>query len=676
MAQLVRDERILAEMDLSGVTPTWLWHPYSDGTVEKERLGDWWDAFRHPHWQRSTYWAVVPDEADTHHPADTRHPGDGRCLMSLLGDRMLLTGRREWRDYTITADVRQFHAFNIGPSVNLSYRQDCLNGLVFRVRDVRSTYLYCLENYDRVTLYRIEDDTQVVLGQMFVAIDRGGFHTLTARCRGDRITCLFDGRQIFEAVDDQYPSGWCGLRANSKVWFREVKVTTDEAGRRVFLNTMEGKERELADLRAEVPQPVFDREIPRPLPGPGSLQLRRVEAEDRWGFFWLAGAPNRVAAASMEGDVLWTRDLEGPVEENPAPPSPKAYDIVHDGYDDLLISDANKVKILSGRTGELMAERPFPMAGPLMGVPGRPAPIGYVYAVQFRKPPAPMDILLLDADPGGGRNVWCYDHRLELRWHRMLPFAFGHNMHFVDVDGDGCEEAMLGHCLINGDGALLWSVEEMHYSPYGAMGIHADSVVIGDLEGNGTLRLASVAGDDGVLFVDAATGELLRRDRIGHAQGISAARYVKDEPGIQVLAGTRHRAYGIFVLYNGRGDRLFRWQPDFVNQNGRPVNWRGDGEELLLLRSPDSGHGLFDARGRLVVPFTGELEKAGTVISHPLGEDPRDRLIVLTPDRIALYRQDRPIPDGQDKVYRPVRHYWRGSTIGVISHPGWVDGKA
>jgi len=246
------------------------------------------------------------------------------------------------------------------------------------------------------------------------------------------------------------------------------------------------------------------------------------------------------------------------------------------------------------------------------------------------------------------------------------------------VDGDGCEEAMLGHCLLNGDGDIVWSIEEMHYSPYGAMGIHADSVVIGDLEGNGTLRLASVAGDDGVLFVDAATGELLRRDRIGHAQGISAARYLKDEPGIQVLAGTRHRAYGIFVLYNGRGDRLFRWQPDFVNQNGRPVNWRGDGEELLLLRSPNSGHGLFDAQGRLVVPFTGELDKAGvaTVLPRPFEEDPRDQLIVLTPDRIALYRQDQPIPAGQEKIYCPVRHYWRGGTIGVISYPAWVDGKA
>ena len=229
--------------------------------------------------------------------------------------------------------------------------------------------------------------------------------------------------------------------------------------------------------------------------------------------------------------------------------------------------------------------------------------------------------------------------------------------------------------LLNGDGDLLWSIEEMHYSPYGAKGIHADSVVIGDLEGNGTLRLASVAGDDGVLFVDAATGRLLRRDRIGHAQGISAARYVKDEPGIQVLAGTRHRAYGIFVLYNGRGDRLFRWQPDIKNQNGSPVNWRGDGEELLLLRSSDSGDGLFDAQGRLVVPFAGELELGG-VLPHPLGEDRRDRLIVLTPDRIAVYRQDQPIPNDQKRIYHPVRHYWRGSTIGVISYPNWVDGKA
>jgi len=180
-----------------------------------------------------------------------------------------------------------------------------------------------------------------------------------------------------------------------------------------------------------------------------------------------------------------------------------------------------------------------------------------------------------------------------------------------------------------------------------------------------------VCGDDGVIFVDAATGEILQRDRIGHAQGITAARYVRGEPGIQILAGTRHRAYGIFVLYNGRGERLFRWQPDFVNQNGRPVNWTADGEEFLQLASPDSGTGLFDWQGRLVVPFDDELQR-GTVVAHPLrDDDPRDQLVAVTPERIALYSQDRPIPADQDRLFAPERHYWRGSTIGVISHPRW-----
>lgn len=665
--------RPLARIDLSGVEPGWLWHHYSDGSLEAGPFKDWFDAFCHPHWGAHTYWSVAPSESDGE--------GQGPYLLCKLGDRMLLTGDRHWRDCTISAGVRQFFCWNISPSVNLSYRADCLNGLALRVRDVRSYYFLCLENYDRVTLYRIEDDEQTILGQVFTPLDRTRFHQLSAHCRGDRITCSLDGRQVFSVADDTYPAGWFGLRSNSKSGFLDVQVTTDEPAWQGHVSRMGARDRELAALRERYPQPVLVREIPRPFDGPGSLQLRRAEARGQapgadggeWGFFWLDADLRRAAAADMEGQIRWTVDLEGVAPESPAPPSVKACDTNGDGCEDLLLIDCNKVKLFDGRTGEKVAERPFPVSGPLTGIPGQPAPIGYLYAVQLRPPPAPMDILIQDADPGGGRNVWCYDRHLELRWHRTLPFAFGHNMHFFDVNGDGADEAMLGHCLLNGEGDILWSIEEMHYSPYGAMGIHSDSVVIGDLEGNGTLRLASVAGDDGVLFVDAATGEILQRDRIGHAQGITAARYVRDEPGIQVLAGTRHRAYGIFTLYNGRGECLHRWQPDFVNQNGRPANWTADGEELLQLSSPDSGTGLFDWQGRLVVPFEGDLQR-GAVVPHPLrAHDPRDQLLCVTPERIALYTQDRPIPADQQKLFAPERHYWRGSTIGVISHPRWIS---
>lgn len=661
------DEQVLARIDLEGVRPARLWHRYSDGRLEAERFADWRDPFYHPRWAAGTDWAVVPDERD-----DAR-----RYLLTRVGDRMLLAGDRHWRDLTVRAEVRQFFPFNVQPSVNLAYRPDCLSGLVLRVRDVRSYYLYCLENYDRVSLYRVEDDQLVALRQEHVPLDNQRFHRMEATCRGDRIACRLDGVELFSAQDGAYPAGWCGLRANSKAGFREVAVVADGPARAANLELRAARARALDALREQYPQPVLERQIPRPAPGPGALQLRRVDAGDAWGFFWLeqpAGAPERVHAADMEGQVLWTTPLEHAAAARPGSTGPKAYDIDHDGHDELLVSDGESIKILSGKTGQVLAARPFPEAAPLMGVPGTTAPIGYSYAVQFRPPPAPMDILLLDADPGGGRNVWCYDAGLELRWQKTLPFAFGHNMCFPDIDGDGAQEAMIGHCLLDGDGNLLWSIEAMHTMPCGAMGIHADSVVVGDLAGDGRLRLASVSGDDGVLFVDALTGRLLNRERLGHAQGVSAARYLSSEPGIQVLVGTRHRAYGIFGLYNGHGERLFRWQPDFVSQGGRPVNWRGDGEELLLLGSPESGQGLFDAYGRLVVPFDGDLGQvgAGAVVPHPFDFDGRDRLLAVGPERIAFFAPGRPLPAEQREVYWPARDYWRGSTIGVISHPRWV----
>jgi len=277
MAPDQREERTLSRIDLAGVEPAWLWHHYSDGSVEAGPLKDWWDAFRNAHWQPNTYWCVAPDE------------GQGPYLFCKLGDRMLLTGDRHWSDCTISAEVRQFFSWNISPSVNLSYRADCLNGLVFRVRDVRSYYFLCLENYDRVTLYRIEDDEHTILEQIFTPIDRTRFHQLSARCRGDRITCSLDGRQIFSVVDDAYSSGWFGLRANSKSGFLNARVTTDEEAWQGHVTRMDARQCDLAERREQYPQPVLDREIPRPLDEPGSMQLRRVEADGKWGFFWMGG---------------------------------------------------------------------------------------------------------------------------------------------------------------------------------------------------------------------------------------------------------------------------------------------------------------------------------------------------------------------------------------------------
>ncbi len=655
-------DRALARIDLEGVEPTCLWHPYSDGHVERDRLGAWREAFRHPHWNPHTRWRVETDET-------------GRTVLAVQhADAFLITGEPTWADYTVTAGVRQYFPFNINPSVNLGYRQDCLSGVAARLRDVRSYYFYCLENHAGLVLYRVEDDNLIVLAREWVAVDRARHHELRLDCRGDRLTCFFDGRPAFRVRDGSYPAGPCGLRTNSKAAFVGVEVTVDAEAAATNAARRAAGEATLAERRRAHAQPVLETELPQPLGRPGRLQLRRVEAERAWGFFWIAdpaasGRPAAVAACSLDGEVRWQREID-------PPPSgavvPKSYDVDQDGTDDLLLACGSRLCVLCGRTGQPLADVPFPLAGPLMGTPGQTAPIGYAYAPQFRRPPAPRDLLLLDGDSGGGLNAWCYDLAGCLRWHTTLPFRFGHNMYFADVDGDGCEEAMLGHCLVRGDGTLVWAVEEMRYEPLGAMGIHADSVVLGDLTGDGSLRLASVAGDDGVLFADGTTGKLLNRRRIGHAQGISAARYVRDVPGLQVLAGTRHRAYGIFVLFDGHGQPLHRWQPDLVNQNGTPVNWEGDGEELLLLLSPDSGRGLFDWQGRLVVPFTGPLATAHLVAAQPVGADPRDRLIAQHGDRIAIFGPARdPCPvDG--RLYAPRREYWRGHTLGVVSHAHWA----
>ena len=46
---------------------------------------------------------------------------------------------------------------------------------------------------------------------------------------------------------------------------------------------------------------------------------------------------------------------------------------------------------------------------------------------------------------------------------------------------------------------------------------------------------------------------------------------------------------GILNLVSGQGDPLMRFEPDTISQGDPPVNWSGDGEELLYLYSSGGG---------------------------------------------------------------------------------------
>ena len=91
--------------------------------------------------------------------------------------------------------------------------------------------------------------------------------------------------------------------------------------------------------------------------------------------------------------------------------------------------------------------------------------------------------------------------------------------------------------------------------------------------------------------------------------------FFSDLPGLELAGRTRWGSMGIVNFVNGRGNWLNRMHPDPIGHPSRPVNWTGDGQELVFIGSY-RGFGLYDGHGRKVVeyPMSGVTSRTiGTV---------------------------------------------------------------
>jgi hypothetical protein len=102
-----------------------------------------------------------------------------------------------------------------------------------------------------------------------------------------------------------------------------------------------------------------------------------------------------------------------------------------------------------------------------------------------------------------------------------------------------------------------------------------------------------------------------------------------------------------------------------------PVNWRGDGQEFLLLSGDVKQGGMLDGKLRRAVMFPddGHPDLAAMVLD--VTGDARDEIILWDQERVWIYTQDRPFT-GQ-KLYAPQRApiYNDSNYRAAVSIPRW-----
>ena len=135
------------------------------------------------------------------------------------------------------------------------------------------------------------------------------------------------------------------------------------------------------------------------------------------------------------------------------------------------------------------------------------------------------------------------------------------------------------------------------------------------------------------------------------------------------------RSPGIVMLFDHQGNILEQEEPIHSGAPMLPANWRGDGQEFVLLSGNPKEGGLIDGKLRRVVMFPddGHPDLAANVLD--VTGDSRDEIILWDQQRVWIYTQDRPFAG--KRIYAPERNpdYNESNYRINVSLPKWKEVK-
>ncbi len=652
--------------DFSSFPPGWLTRPIGqlNAAIQEYHylphrgvpLGPWANAICH-----LDAWAVGDEEGIPYLEQHTVNP------QPELLNPLFITGDPEWGDYTVEVSVKPLSL-------------DEMAGVVFRYHTNRHYYLFALTGGKTARLavrlpldktFRVADWRE--LGSRPFPYDTTRYHRLTVENQGPAIRAYVDGQLILTAEDGELVRGKAGVTANIPARFQDFRVDALEEVKKRIADRIGRREAELAALRADNPTPKLWKRFSTPrfgagrnarfgdLDGDGVPEMLIAQNIPRIGDNFIQ--ISCLTAVTFDGKVLWQLGRPDPRNGLLTADCPfQIHDIDGDGRNEVVMVKDFQLQIRDGSTGQLRRSIGMPPALP----DNRLKP----YALTNGD-----SIAFLDLSGRGQRrevlvkdrysHFWVFNDRLEQLWKGQGQT--GHYPYPVDIDGDGREEIAIGYALWDHTGRRLWSKDD-------ELRDHADGLAVGRFgaDPNAEPRVYAWGSDEGFLAFDRR-GTILEHVRIGHAQSAGVGKFCLDRPGLQLMGINFWKNPGIISLFDADGHLLAQEEPIHSGSPMLPVNWRGDGQEFVLLSGNAREGGMIDGRLRRAVMFPddGHPDLAAYVAS--VTGDARDEVILWDQERVWIYTQDRPFAG--KKLYAPIRNpdCNESNYRTVVSRPRWIE---
>jgi hypothetical protein len=375
-----------------------------------------------------------------------------------------------------------------------------------------------------------------------------------------------------------------------------------------------------------------------------------------------------LTAVTLDGKVLWQLGRPDPRNGLLTCDTPfQIHDLDGTGRGDVVLCKDFRLQVLDGRTGKVKRVADLPKITGYPDVPQAP-PRTWPYErangdsilfLNFSGDAARREILVKDRY----WNFWIFDRDLKPLWSGQgstghYPFAF----HDATT---GHDLLAIGYSVWDHTGKQRWSNDQRLQQ-------HADSVFVGNITGveYAPPMVYYCASDEGIIQLDRH-GVIRRQYRVGHAQTAAIGDFHPDAPGLEYAAINFWRNPGIISLLDSRGELMQQAEPIHSGAPMLPVNWRGDGQELILLSGNPREGGLIDGQLRRVVMFPDDGHPDLCAAVHNLTGDPRDEIILWNQDEVWIYTQDGPFEG--ERIYAPTRNpLYNDSNYRVsVSWPAW-----
>ena len=580
----------------------------------------------------------------------------------------LETGKHQWKDYEVSVSVRRLS-------------QKGMAGLVFSMNHSIDTLVFYLDGKDKAAVaYRHKEEVQVLKEVSFPhGCDQE--YRLKVDCDGRIAKVYVDDQELFRVEDDLVARGGkVGITADCPSRFADFKVCVSEKTKQeIDVAERAIKETETEEMKKHPKMKLWKKIDLKNFGTSRQIRFGHLTGTDEW-YVVLAQMQKRVSrdaygfiscltAIDLEGNVLWQlgepSDKTEELGKVSADMAFQVYDIDGDGRDEVIVGWDFEIRILDGRTGTIKKSAKTPFSddddADLIGVPyqtyafERINPDG-IRICNFRGKERPADILIKDRYC----RIYALDEDLNVMWKFKSPTNTGHCPLPIDIDGDGKDELLVGYKLLDSDGQMLWS--------YPISEDHTDEIVAGKwMPGEDEGHFACVSGKAG-FFIGDFYGNIVARDMVGHAQRVSIANYCPEREGREIVVTNFWGHQGVIFLYDCYGNQIWEMENEMNGNILAPVNWDGDGTELILTNADAKKGGLLNGRGVRAVEFPDDGHPVLCCESLDLTGDERNELVVWDYHSMYIYTQD---DCPKEQTYHPVQFpiYNASNYRGEYSYP-------